>query len=208
LENYVIADDVVIEDFTEERVGFSFLGYGEQSGWAGSDEVVFRGRRAVEENLEWVFPISRRSEARKRVAGLTEVGFDEMSRRRIEARIPAVPADIGPGDLPGEGGLEAAAVSYTKGCYLGQEVMARLKSMGQVRRRLMKVTGSGDPPAGGLPAEIFAGDRKAGELRSVARREAGGWVGLAMITLMHVGPGASLALTAKGGQTVELMDAP
>ncbi len=78
---------------------------------------------------------------------LLQLPVSDMELMRIQADIAAVPRDIGPDDLPNEGGLEKIAISYTKGCYLGQEVMARLKSMGQVRRQLLRVTGTGAPPA-------------------------------------------------------------
>jgi hypothetical protein len=124
-----------------------------------------------------------------------ELSPEEVARRRIEAGIPAVPVDLGPGDLPNEGGLEADAISYTKGCYLGQEVMARLKSMGQVRRRLVRVAivAKKIPP---LPAPLFLGERQVGELRSVAPDAAGGFVGLAMVSLLHVKADARLAFGA------------
>jgi hypothetical protein len=130
-----------------------------------------------------------------------------MERMRIAARIPAVPADVGPTDLPNEGGLEADAISYTKGCYLGQEVMARLKSMGQVRRRLLRVRGTGASlPA--LPAPVFRGARQVGELRSAVSDEAAGWIGLAMVSLMHLTPGAELAFAPDSSTALRLIDSP
>ena len=95
-----------------------------------------------------------------------------MERDRIAAGIPAVPQDVGPGDLPNEGGLEDAAISTTKGCYLGQEIMARLKTRGRLRRRLTRVRGTGSVPA--LPAVLWQAGRKAGELRSAAPEKNGG----------------------------------
>ena len=217
LESHVIADDVVIEEVTTEWVGFSLVGEGVTAALvaelgdgtrAGHEGVVFRGRRSKEENVEWVFPVARLEAARARFAGLRELDAEEMARRRIVAGVPAVPADIGPGDLPGEGGLEGEAISYTKGCYLGQEVMARLKSMGQVRRRLMRVAGAGGGVPGKLPAALFAGERKVGEVRSAVRDGAGGWVGLAMLSLMHSGAGAEFALAADAAPAVRLVDVP
>ena len=121
--------------------------------------------------------------------------------------IPAVPADVGPGDLPNEGGLDVGAVSYTQGCYLGQEVMARLKSMGQVRRRLLRVAGEASevPP---LPAQLFTGERKIGELRSAVPDGAGGFVGLAMLSLLHLPLDGGLALAPGGTAVVQLRDRP
>jgi folate-binding protein YgfZ len=166
--------------------------------------VVFRGRRGKEEAVEWVFPVAETAAVRAQIAGGRELEGEEMVRRRISAGVPAVPADLGPGDLPGEGGLEQDAISYTKGCYLGQEVMARLKSMGQVRRRLMRVVGPAGP--GSLPAALFAGGRKVGEVRSAVSDGAGGWEGLAMLTLLQVSAGGGLALAVDAAPTVRLVD--
>src|SRR5690606_5418111 len=106
----------------------------------------------------------------------------ELERVRIQAGVPAVPRDLGIGDLPAEGGLDEEAISFTKGCYLGQEVMARLRSMGRVRRRLMRVSSpQGACPA--VPADVYHGDRRIGEVRSAVALPAGGWVGLAMLSL-------------------------
>jgi folate-binding Fe-S cluster repair protein YgfZ len=98
--------------------------------------------------------------------------------------------------LPNEGGLEHDATSYTKGCYLGQEVMARLKSMGQVRRRLMRVEGPGAVPAE-LPVPFFVGGKKVGELRS-AVRVGDGFVGLAMISLLGMTGRPLLSFSPEG----------
>ena len=64
----------------------------------------------------------------------------ELDALRVAAGVPAVPTDCGANEFPQECGLEAW-VSYTKGCYLGQEVMARIQSMGSLRRILRRVSG-------------------------------------------------------------------
>jgi folate-binding protein YgfZ len=208
LEGFVIADDVVIEEVTGAWSAVTIVGDGS---WATLTEepregVVFRGRRGRTESAEWIFPASHREVVRAQLAGLVELSTDEMARRRIEAGIPAVPADLGLGDLPVEGGLEADAISYTKGCYLGQEVMARLKSMGQVRRRLVRVAFAGEKsPA--LPAPLFLAARQVGELRSFAPDGAGGLVGLAMVSLLHVAPGAQLAFAPDSPTTITVIGA-
>ena len=155
LEAYIIADDVVLEDQTDRWAGWAVVGpeatgvlsaagfaLPEKSQWAPvGDGILFRGRRTGGEGWEWLLPAS----AEKPTALLTvEKGTGaDLLRLRILAGIPAVPIDIGPGDLHNEGAIDASAISYTKGCYLGQEVMARLKSMGQVRRHLWLVPGTG-----------------------------------------------------------------
>jgi folate-binding protein YgfZ len=118
-----------------------------------------------------------------------------MERLRILAAIPSVPGDIGPSDLPNEGGLDVDAISYSKGCYLGQEVMARIKSLGRVRRTLVRVAGTGAPPP--LPAPLWQSGRKEGELRSAAVT-GDGYVGLALISVTSA---AGLGKFALGAET-------
>jgi hypothetical protein len=203
LEDYVIADDVVLEDITADWMGISIFGVGAQAWLAENARLgrIFPGRRTTEASWEWIFPAEGESAVLRQLAGAAEIGADELARRRIEAGIPAVPVDLGPGDLPGEGGLEAVAISYTKGCYLGQEVMARLKSMGQVRRRLMRVCGPGPVPV--LPAALWQNSKQVGELRSGVGGETG-FVGLAMLSLVNWQRDLPLALEAAGPAVIQV----
>ncbi|MSU25245.1 MAG: folate-binding protein [Opitutus sp.] len=209
LESYVIADDVTITDATPEWAGVSLLGAGTWEALTAKPVAgfVFRGRRERTENVEWIFPAAEIAAVRARLQSGRELDVGEMEHRRITAGIPAVPADVGLGDLPNEGGLEADAISYTKGCYLGQEVMARLKSMGRVRRRLLRVAAAEENIPARLAA-LFSGSRKIGELRSAARDPAGGWVGLAMLSLLPLTPDSVLSLAADGPPVIKLLDAP
>lgn len=210
LEHHVIADDVVVEDETTRWAGVS-LWSDDVASWrerTPAGAIGFSGRRDRGPNLEWMFPLAAGEPewvAELRAAGRQLDGL-EMERRRILAGIPAVPLDIGPGELPNEGGLETSAISYTKGCYLGQEVMARLKSMGQVRRRLLRVRSTDAAPPS-RPAPLFIGARQVGELRSAVSDGAGGWVGLALLTLLHVPERAALALAADAPPTLHRDDA-
>lgn len=196
LEDYLIADDVTIVDESDQWSGLQVV--------EGEDALAALGGAAVPAPGRWaqvghgyVFRASGRSDPwfwlwvpraelpawRERLASLgREVAATEVVRRRILAGIPAVPADIGADDLPNEGGLDATAISYTKGCYLGQEVMARLKNLGQVRRRLHVVRGEGPPPAA-RTALVQAGKR-VGETRSAAP-DGAGFVAFAMISLVN-----------------------
>ena len=222
LETYVIADDVMVEDVTSQWAGVSFVGQGAaeavgecagfalpvQGAFAEKDGgVVFQGRRSTEPNWEWLYPIGTDDTASALSGiGLTELSAADMERLRIEALIPSVPRDIGPDDLPNEGGLERDAISYTKGCYLGQEVMARLKTMGQVRRRLLRVEGPVEvPPV--LPAPLFTDGKKIGELRSAVRTETG-FVGLAMISLLGVTGRRLLSFSPESPADIVITDAP
>ncbi len=217
LEDYIVADDVIVEDLTQDWAGAALIGAG-SGAWAaesGRPGVIFPGRRSGVENWEWVFPHSALAEASGKLAGGTSLGAAEMERSRIAAGIPAVPADIGPHDLPNEGGLDEVAISATKGCYLGQEIMARLKSKGRIRRQLFRVAGRGAVPS--MPAILrgpgagTAGspaDRAAGELRSaVADRDEAGFTGLALLTLGGLVQTEKLYLPEAAGnrRTVEII---
>jgi folate-binding protein YgfZ len=209
LDSHIIADDVTVEDQTGEWSAASLFwnAPSRPARHAGGDGILFSGRRAAEPNLEWIFRASDAAAARAQLAAARELDPDEIERRRILGRIPRVPEDIGPADLPNEGGLDATAVSFSKGCYLGQEVMARLKSMGQVRRKLMLVTGSASPVPT-LPASVFAAGRQIGELRSAVSDESGGMVGLAMVSLLHVGAGSLLSLAPDATPGLRIVPAP
>lgn len=63
-------------------------------------------------------------------------GWDAMEMARIEAGVPRFGQDMDETNIPLEAGLEARAVSYTKGCYIGQEVINRIHSIGQVTKSL------------------------------------------------------------------------
>ena len=206
LEAYIVADDVTVEDMTEVTTGLTLFGdVTAPDGGAGGAAWSFAGRRTLKAHREFVFTAGAASEINPTSSGGVALSSEEMEQMRVAAGIPAVPADIGPADLPNEGGLEAAAISYTKGCYLGQEVMARLKSMGQVRRRLLRMRGPGEPPP--RPAPVFQAERKVGELRSAAR-DGAGWIGLAMVSLVSLQRDQGLALAAGGAPVIRLTDRP
>ena len=87
---------------------------------------------------------------RGRRAGLRLVGWEALNTARIEAGIPWFGIDMDEENLLPETGLEATAVSDTKGCYLGQEIIARLSTYGSMNKKLMGLLVDGDqaPEAG------------------------------------------------------------
>jgi folate-binding protein YgfZ len=184
LKSCLVADDVTIEDCTAGSAGLTLLGStAEAMAETFGVALRFPGRRAASPSVELLFSAETRPAVEAQIAklNLPQLPAGDMELMRIRAGITAVPRDIGPADLPNEGELEVDAISYTKGCYLGQEVMARLKSMGRVRRRLMRVRGAVAPPA--VPAALFHGPKKIGELRSVVP-DGDGFAGLALLTLL------------------------
>lgn len=206
LGSHIIADDVVVTDETAGWRGILVLGAG-AAAWLASEPragLVFAGRRASVESREWIFPDSESSPANSSVAGARVLSPHEVERMRIESAIASVPADIGPSDLPNEGGLDKEAISYSKGCYTGQEVMARIKSLGRVRRKLVRVQGSGPMPP--LPAGLWRGDRREGELRSGVQ-DAGGFAGLALLSVAAATGGVALSLAPGAAPCVDVAPA-
>lgn len=207
LERSLVADEVEIADETERwrlvpMAGASLrllhLRPPAESAWVSDQEAyLFAGRRGAGRDIELLLPQSLNGawSGRLRDAGIEVPGMDDLERERILAGIPAVPMDVGTGDLPAEGGLDRVAISYAKGCFLGQEVMARLKNLGQVRRSLCVVHGAGDAPAAQAP--LFQAEKRVGEMRSSTRTD-GGFVGFAMLSLVTFDPAAGLALDPEG----------
>jgi len=207
LGEYLIADEVELADESADWSGLSVDGHGSAefvaarfggmpaSGHflAGENGMAYRRRCGAGENFELLGP---REKIAALVAAARALGAEkcteEIEYRRILAGIPAVPQDIGPGDLPAEGGLDETAVSYTKGCYLGQEVMARLKNLGQVRRRLHVLKGTGPAPAPLTP--LYQGARQVGVVRSSANL-AGTTVAHGMFSLLQLDAGAGVSLS-------------
>jgi folate-binding protein YgfZ len=165
--------------------------------------LIFAGRRVRGENFELIGPETRVMEAKKLLeAGTSEASAEDMEFLRITEGVPSIPGDLGPGDLPNEGGLENAAISYTKGCYLGQEIMARLKNMGQVRRRLHVIQGAGKPPA--AQDTVYQGEKKIGQIRSVAA-QGNGFVALAMLSLVPLAPADGLSMRPGAEPTARII---
>jgi folate-binding protein YgfZ len=100
---------------------------------------------------------------------LPVVPTEEYQRLRLEAAEPVFGVDIDEGTIPQEvPALVAAAVDFTKGCYLGQELVARINSRGSnVPRTLRKLRIEGDSPRAG--EAIVEGEKTVGSITSVAR---------------------------------------
>jgi folate-binding protein YgfZ len=100
-------------------------------------------------------------------AGAARVTPDALQAARIEAGYPIFGIDMTDDTIPLEAGIEDRAISFTKGCFVGQEIVIRVlhRGGGRVARKLVGLTLSSDSPRG---TEIFAGDRKIGFVTSVA----------------------------------------
>jgi hypothetical protein len=83
-------------------------------------------------------------------AGIPQCSWNVLESIRVEQRVPRFGADIDVKNLPQEIGRDNQAISFAKGCYLGQETVARLDALGHVNRHLVLLTFAGReaPPAG------------------------------------------------------------
>lgn len=104
---------------------------------------------------------------------------NEFEKRRIKGGFVLIPEEIGPDDLPHEGKLEKSCVDFEKGCYLGQEVMARLHAMGKVRKHTHSVVFTG-PHAPSLPANLFLNNKPVGVLKSL-QKDNDRYIGIALV---------------------------
>jgi len=118
--------------------------------------------------------------------GLVEGGHEALEILRVEAGVPAFGSELDEEVLPAEARLESA-VSHTKGCYTGQEVVARMHSRGRVGHLLVGLRAPDAVPAVG--AEVRVGDRRVGEVTSACRSPAAGPIALAYVRSQHAEPG-------------------
>ncbi len=88
--------------------------------------------------------------AQTRAAGGGPMGYSALSALRLEQGVPWFGYDFGEKQIPHEAGLQDSHISYTKGCYTGQEIVERVRSRGQVNRRRVSLdfTGTVVPAAG------------------------------------------------------------
>jgi folate-binding protein YgfZ len=95
---------------------------------------------------------------KSKAAGGGPIGYSPLSAIRLEQGIPWFSYDFGEKQIPHEASLEISHISYTKGCYTGQEIVERVRSRGQVNRRRvgLRFTGQAVPSAG----EILTSDGK------------------------------------------------
>jgi folate-binding protein YgfZ len=112
-------------------------------------------------------PVARRVHEAVRSLGGCACGWQALEMARIEAGIPRFGADMDETNLAPEAGIESRAISYSKGCYIGQEVIARIRTYGQVAKSLRGLLMPDDLKV--LPArgdKLFHDGKEAGYLTS------------------------------------------
>jgi folate-binding protein YgfZ len=135
LERYIVADDVQIEDVSD---GFRLIHFLTASTTdltsRPTDAVVSATSRYRQPGVDLFWPVGL-------PWPVPGIALDEAAAEtlRVERLVPRWGLEIDEGVLPQELQLDDLAISYTKGCYLGQEVVSRIRSVGHVNRLLVKV---------------------------------------------------------------------
>jgi aminomethyltransferase len=185
IEKYIIMDDVTLIDETQRLGTFSLEGPAAAaivSELTGADlksfaelerrdirvgeipcTVIRRSARTIagveilaeRQHMEILW---RTFQEKASAAGGGAVGYSALSAIRLEQGIPWFSYDFGEKQIPHEAALEKSHISYTKGCYTGQEIVERVRSRGQVNRRRvgLRFTGDAVPSSG----EVLTADGK------------------------------------------------
>lgn len=129
--------------------------------------------------------------------GAVPIGAETRETLRIEHGLPRFGVDFDDSNLPAEAGVVERAISFTKGCYIGQEPIVRLAHRGHANRELRRLRLT---EALELPATLHEGEREVGRVTSSAGLPEGGAVALGYVR-RAVPDGAELvALDARGGR--------
>ena len=137
-----------------------------------------------------------------RAAGATPVSEEAAEILRVESGRPRYGVDADDATIPQEAGLNARAVSFTKGCYVGQETVARLFYRGKPNRHLRGLTLSEHVAAG---AELRLGEKVVGRLTSSLVSPTFGPIALALVR-REAGPGDTLEVA--GGASATVVELP
>ena len=152
LERYAVADDVAFELMPKDPQRCHIFGLADSGA---------HGVRICRIGVEGIdLPSAPES--------LMEAAREEIELLRIERGIPRWGNELSEDTLPQEAGLDRIAVDFRKGCYVGQEVVSRIHSVGRVNRRLAGFIGDFDPAKVGNATLVDSAGQKAGRLTSAA----------------------------------------
>lgn len=227
LEHHLVADDVQIVDASPHYALFGLLGPEavdtlagllparpdgpwRQVHWNEADcgtIYLIQMERYGEIGFDLFVPITgaaawwRRLEAAVLARGGGLAGWDALENIRVERGIPRFGADLDEHTLPPEAGLEAKAISYSKGCYAGQEVIARIRTYGHVNRKLCRLRGPADAQVPWQPGDkLLQGDREIGHVTSIGVSSAlRSNIALGYVRRGTDSPGASLQVLTSAG---------
>jgi len=226
LNRYLVADEVEIEDPADRYATISIQG--PHAGLllsavaphqdppvhmyahcvmhiAGRDVRVVRTTHTGEEGFDLVIeihnilPVAEELERAGTALGVRWVGLDAQEILRVEAGLPRYGVDITEDNLLLETGMDDA-VSFNKGCYLGQEVVERVHSRGHINRKLVGLVLKGIGPA--LAGDsVFVDGREAGKITSsVVSPRLNHPIALAYLHRDFLQPATDVAVKGRGGE--------
>lgn len=136
-------------------------------------------------------------------AGAKVVGVEALDAARIEAGYPLYGVDMTDDTIPLEAGIEDRAISFTKGCFVGQEVVIRVlhRGGGRVVKRLVGVKLTSNAAVG---SKIFSGERDIGALTSVATSSRLGVIALGYVHRDFATDGTAVHVNGHAGTVVSL----
>ena len=209
LDHYIIMDDVSLDDRTGETAAFTLEGPsaddialralslfppGDADSHASAGDLdVFRSTLTGSPGLWICAPRDRGDRVRQALldAGALEASADDLRTVRVENRRPEFDADYFDSNIPHET-QQLSIVSFTKGCYTGQEIVERVRSQGRVNRLLTPI----EIDADALPsnAEILHGEKAVGQATSlVLSPQSGKVLGFAILRREATEPGVELS---------------
>ncbi len=206
LERYIIADDVQIEDLTERFSLFHFLGSSAPSTAVGERTIASQRFGLPGWDL-WADGMSSpqiREQFQNDFAFCDEVCAEVF---RIERGIPRWGRELTGEFIPVEANLEESSIDYAKGCYIGLEVISRMKMSGQTNKRLCGLISiSGNALAGPMPLTTEHDPREIGVITSATRSDRlGKEIALGYVKRGHNEIGTRLLA---GGTPVEVVPLP
>jgi tRNA-modifying protein YgfZ len=201
LETYSLGRDVRYEDVTESRAIVSLIGPAARE---RLDAAPPAEEHSFVEGAHGLYVATLLGVDVIGEPGL-DLGVDPVSEDtaeclRIEAGRPRLGLDMGSETMPQEAGINDRAVSFTKGCYVGQETVARLHYKGKPNRRLLGLRLS-EPAERG--AEIRLGEKLVGRVASACESPRFGPIALALIR-REAEPGATVLVDGAEARVVEL----
>jgi folate-binding protein YgfZ len=215
LEMYKIGREVEVEDVTAERTILSLIGP-RSAEIAGApplpeyacEETLLAGidclAAGTRDGLDLIAAAADADRLRPALldAGAAEVGEGAVEILRVEAGAPRFGAEMGAETMPAEAGIVEDAVSFTKGCYIGQETVARLHYKGRPNRLLrgLRLEAPAEPGAA-----LYLGEKEVGRIGTACVSPAHGPIALAIIR-REAEPGEELAVGEDGvkARVVEL----
>ena len=217
LDKYIIADDVQIEDVTArlatvalegpkaEQIAGVEVPAGPGAHVETGGTVVARVSATGQPGVWFLVTPERKPEliARLEAAGAVAATAEDARVVRVENGVPRHGDDFGEQTLPQETQQTSRAVSFTKGCYLGQEIVERIRARGHVHRALVKVAIEGEePPAAG--STVIAAGQEVGHLTSPVyspRLQAS--LGLAILRREFAAPGTAVNIGGRPGRVLD-----